>query len=78
VHCVLRDLEVMHHKPIGMHSNVIKLLGYGWGLSEESNLPFMVTEFAELGCMRDYLLNRKSLLRLRLTLCSQATAGRPD
>jgi serine/threonine protein kinase len=31
VYCILRDLEVMHHEPIAMHSSIIGLLGYGWG-----------------------------------------------
>ena len=75
VHYVLRDLEVMHHEPIATHPNVIGLLGYGWGLMKESILPFMVTEFAELGCMRDYLATCRPSIRLRLTLCSQVTAG---
>ena len=75
VHCVLRDLEVMHHEPIAIHPNLIGLLGYGWGLTNDSVLPFIVTEFAELGCMRDYLRNCKSPLRLRLSFCSQVTAG---
>ncbi len=75
VHCVLRDLEVMHHEPIATHPNLIMLLGYGWGLTKDSILPFIVTEFAELGCMRDYLRNCKSPLRLRLSFCSQVAAG---
>jgi hypothetical protein len=53
VHCVLRDLEVMHHEPIAKHPDAIDLLGYGWGLTPDSILLFIGTDFAELGCMRD-------------------------
>jgi serine/threonine protein kinase len=65
----------MHREPIRMHPYVIEVLGYGWGLTEENILPFIITEFAELGCMRDYLLNCETALRFHLTLCSQVSAG---
>ena len=55
VFCLIKDLEVMHHPPLARHPNIVGLLGYGWNLSENSALPFLITEYAERGTFRDFL-----------------------
>jgi serine/threonine protein kinase len=61
----------MHHPPLAQHLYVSRLLGYGWGLTIQDVLPFIVVEFAEHGTMRDYLIEKKPCLSHRLHLCSQ-------
>ena len=53
--CLIKDLEVMRHPPLAEHENILGLLGYGWNLSEDSALPFLVTEYAEQGTLHDFL-----------------------
>ena len=53
--CVKKDLEIMHHQPLANHPNIVSLLGYGWRLFKDSALPFLVTEFAHHGNLRQYL-----------------------
>ena len=71
VQCVKKDLEVMHYKPLAEHTNIARILGYGWGLSMESALPFLVTEFAEYGNLRHFISEKASdstlISRMKLT-----------
>ena len=47
----------MNHRPLKEHANIVGLLGYGWGLSRDNVLPFLVTEYADCGNLRKFLLN---------------------
>ena len=75
VDCVLKDIEVMHHPPLAEHENILSLLGYGWGLTKGDVLPFIVTEFAQLGTLREYLQAQNLSLQAKLALCSQVACG---
>lgn len=73
--CVLKDLEVMHHPPLARHDNVIRLLGYGYGLSSTNSLPFLVTEYSHHGTLREYLMSDRTTLVARLKLCGGVASG---
>ncbi|RBR21196.1 hypothetical protein FVER53590_28994 [Fusarium verticillioides] len=55
VECVLKDIEVMCHPPLAQHENILTVLGYGWGLRQGDTIPFIVTDYAAHGTLRDYL-----------------------
>ena len=65
----------MHHPPLEEHENILSLFGYGWGLTKEDILPFIVTEFAQLGTLRGYLKEQALPLKAKLALCSQVACG---
>ena len=73
--CILKDLEVMHHPPLARHDNIIRLLGYGYGLSSTNPLPFLVTEYSQHGTLREYLISKKPTLIDRLKLCGGVASG---
>ena len=75
--CIKKDLEVMHHRPLANHPNIARLLGYGWGLFSDSALPFLVTELAQDGNLRQYLLAKTSNVSLisRMKLTGQIATG---
>ena len=73
--CVLKDLEVMHHPPLARHDNVIRLLGYGYGLSSTNPLPFLVTEYSQHGTLREYLMAESTTLVARLKLFGGVASG---
>ena len=75
VDCVLKDIEVMCHPPIAQHENILTLLGYGWGLRMGDIIPFIVTDFAALGTLRDYLQAEIVTIESKLALCSQVACG---
>ena len=75
VFCLIKDLEVMHHPPLAKHPNILGLLGYGWNLSENSALPFLVTEYAEQGTLRDFLRKVPTSLVSKLQLCGDIASG---
>ncbi|KAH0564834.1 hypothetical protein GP486_001782 [Trichoglossum hirsutum] len=75
VDCVLKDLEVMHHPPLARHENILTLLGYGWGLAKGDIIPFLVTEYAALGTLRECLLSRPLPTESKLGLCNQIACG---
>lgn len=75
VFCLIKDLEVMHHPPLAKQENILGLLGYGWNLSEESALPFLVTEYAEQGTLRDFLRTNTTDVGSRLRLCGNVASG---
>ncbi|KAI8629844.1 hypothetical protein F5Y19DRAFT_61701 [Xylariaceae sp. FL1651] len=75
VDCVLRDIEVMYHPPIAQHENILTLLGYGWGLIKGDLIPFIVTDYAALGTLREYLNTKTAPLQTKLALCSQVACG---
>ena len=75
VYCLIKDLEVMHHPPLANHVNILRLLGYGWNLSEDSTLPFLVTEYADRGTLREFLRNKYIDVASRLKLCGNIASG---
>ena len=75
IECILKDVEVMHHLPLMEHRNVINLLGYGWELKGDGPLPFIVTEYASLGTLREYLTTESSDARSRRELCYHVASG---
>ena len=76
VGCVLRDIEVMSHPPLAECKHILNLLGYGWRLHHES-IPFLVTEYASYGTLRQFLRSRQSSLPgfQKLQLCRDVSAG---
>jgi serine/threonine protein kinase len=75
VECVLKDIEVMRHDPLAQHENILSLLGYGWTWSNKDIIPYIVTEYAGLGTLRQYLRDNHISIRARLALCSQVACG---
>ena len=75
VFCLINDLEVMHHPPLARHPNILGLLGYGWNLFENSALPFLVTEYAAQGTLRDFLQKEPTSIPLKLQLCGNIASG---
>jgi serine/threonine protein kinase len=53
---VLLDLQIMHHKPLRSHPNILRLIGYGWNMQVNNQpLPFVMVEYAHMGNFREYL-----------------------
>ena len=75
VFCLIKDIEIMHHPPLASHPNIVGLLGYGWNLSENSALPFLVTEYAEQGTLRDFLRKVPTSTISKLQLCGNIASG---
>lgn len=73
--CVLKDVEIMHHAPLAHHKNILTLLGYGWGLSDQNALPYLVTEFSANGTLRQFLKARSLRMQSRLKLCGDVASG---
>lgn len=75
VSCLIKDIEVMHHPTLARHENILRLLGYGWNLSEDSALPFLVTQYAEHGTLREFLRKKRINVVSRLKLCGDIATG---
>ncbi|KAF5667503.1 serine threonine kinase [Fusarium denticulatum] len=75
VECVLKDIEVMCHPPLAQHENILTLLGYGWGLRQGDTIPFIVTDYAAHGTLREYLQSGRAPMISKLSLCSQVACG---
>ena len=75
ISCILKDIEVMSHLPLAQHPNILNIFGYGWDIGGEGPLPFIVTEYATLGTLRDYLLTTDTSARTRRELCYQTASG---
>lgn len=75
VFCLIKDVEVTLFSPLAKHENILGLLGYGWNLSEDSSLPFLVTEYAEQGTLRDFLREKQTSVVSRLKLCGNIASG---
>ena len=73
--CLMKDLEVMHHPPLARHDNILGLLCYGWNMSGDSALPFLVTEYAEHGTLRELLQKETISVALKLKLCGDIASG---
>ena len=73
--CLIKDIEVMHHPPLARHENILRLLGYGWNLSEDNTLPFLVTEYADQGTLRELLQRKRISAASRLKLCGNVASG---
>ena len=66
----------MHHAPLANHKNIIQLLGYGWDYEQGDTIPYLVTELAHEGTLRQYLSDRGYLsLKDRLELCGDVING---
>lgn len=74
---IKKDLEIMHHTPLAKRPNIARLLGFGWGLLNDSALPFLVTELAQDGNLRQYLQAKTSNVSLisRMKLTGQIATG---
>jgi serine/threonine protein kinase len=73
--CVLRDIEVMHHAPLAKHRHVVQLLGYGWDNARGDTIPYLVTELASQGTLKEYLLRSKTTISEGLRFCRQVAQG---
>ncbi|KAL9118274.1 MAG: hypothetical protein Q9187_005183, partial [Circinaria calcarea] len=73
--CILKDIKVMSHLPLAQHSNILNILGYGWESGGEGPLPFIVTECATLGTLREHLTKSTTNARRRRELCHQVASG---
>jgi serine/threonine protein kinase len=75
VACVLKDIEVMNHPPMADCENILNILGYGWNVGEGS-IPFLVTELAPGGTLRQYLKANLSLRGLqKIKFCRDVMSG---
>jgi serine/threonine protein kinase len=73
VSCVLKDIEVMNHAPLASHQNIIHLLGYGW--NRQGSIPFLITECAQHGTMRQLLQGTSLRARQKHKLCRNVAAA---
>lgn len=65
----------MSHGPLAGHENVLNILGYGWNFRGSGSIPFLVTEYASSGTLRDYLRRYKLPSRDRLLMCVNVARG---
>lgn len=65
----------MSHGPLAGHDNVLDILGYGWNFRGSGSIPFLVTEYATSGTMRDYLRRYRLPSRDKLLLCVNVARG---
>jgi serine/threonine protein kinase len=65
----------MSHGPLAGHENVLNILGYGWNFRGSGSIPFLVTEFASSGTLRDYLRSYRLPSRDRLLMCVNVARG---
>lgn len=72
---VLRDIEVMSHKPLADHPNILSLFGCGWNFGGNQAIPFLVTEYATDGTMRDYLAEYNASAQDKLLCCMDVCRG---
>ncbi|KAI9720882.1 MAG: hypothetical protein M1812_002721 [Candelaria pacifica] len=76
VACVLRDILVTRHEPLAAHENIVRLLGLGWNtLNGGSPIPFLVTEWAKFGTLREYLTTHQTSVHQRLSFCRDVHSG---
>ncbi|KAF2806412.1 kinase-like protein, partial [Mytilinidion resinicola] len=71
--CILRDVEVMHGH--AKHPNILHLMGYGWDHQAGGALPFLVTDFAPGGTLRNFLKSHKISPEEKLILCQDVARG---
>ena len=70
------EVRALSHPPLATHPNIVKLLGYGWSVSQGMALPFVVVEYAELGTLDAFLSNSDSLaLDDKLLLAHDVACG---
>ncbi|KAI9764408.1 MAG: hypothetical protein M1840_008431 [Geoglossum simile] len=73
--CVLKDIEVMSHPPLAQCDQILSLFGYGWRL-QGGDIPFLVTEYAPYGTIRQYLQHNTGLSGMRKWgLCRDVATG---
>lgn len=65
----------MHHAPLAQNRNVIMLLGYGWDYERGDTIPYLVTELAVEGTLRQYLLSHCVNVDHSLELCGDVISG---
>ncbi|KAF2147003.1 uncharacterized protein K452DRAFT_117 [Aplosporella prunicola CBS 121167] len=70
---VLKDVEVMSH--VGRKKNVLNILGYGWSLDKDNHIPFLVTQFAEGGTLRNFLKSSRTGVQDKIKLCRDVAQG---
>lgn len=63
----------MHHAPLASHENILDLLGYGWNLQD--SIPFLVTECARHGTLRQFLKGNALRPRQKRKLCRDIASG---
>lgn len=68
-------IEVMNHPPMAECDNILSLLGYGWNI-DEGSIPFLVTELAPWGTLRQYLKANSGLRGLqKIKFCRDVMNG---
>lgn len=67
--------KVMSHPTLARHDNILNIVGYGWGFRESGSIPFLVTEYATSGTMRDFLRAYSLSSREKLFLCENVARG---
>ncbi|KAF2012843.1 kinase-like protein [Aaosphaeria arxii CBS 175.79] len=73
VACVLRDVEVMYG--LAQRPNILDIFGYGWDIESGNVIPFLLTEFAEAGTMRQFLRRNEISLHEKLLFCKDVAQG---
>lgn len=54
---------------LAAHTNVMGIYGWGWSAQRGCSIPFLVTEYAEYGTLRQFLSKRESSVYDKLVLC---------
>jgi len=65
---LLLDLQIMHHKPLQNHPNILNLIGYGWNTQDNNLVPFVMVDYASMGNFRAYLGESRRLVAFSMKL----------
>jgi serine/threonine protein kinase len=65
---LLLDLQIMHHKPLQNHPNILNLIGYGWNTQDNNLVPFVMVDYASMGNFRAYLGESRGLVAFSMKL----------
>ncbi|KAJ0414707.1 kinase-like domain-containing protein [Aspergillus carlsbadensis] len=72
---VLKEILIMNHPPLAHHSNIVRLLGYGWEIEQQQLSPFITVELAPAGSLRNYLRDSAKPFRTKEILASDIASG---
>lgn len=57
------------------HVNVLNLIGYGWDTFSSGHIPFLMTEYADAGSLRQFLQQNETSIHEKLVLCRDVLEG---
>lgn len=57
------------------HENVLNLIGYGWDIFSSGYIPFLITEYADAGSLRQFMRQHEVSIHEKLVLCRDVLEG---